>query len=146
MKWNVGTKISAGFGITLAIFVIVGAVSYRSVTKQTEAAAWVAHTREVQNQLTELLASLQDAETGQRGYVITGVESYLAPPNGPADANALTDGAAGAPAPSTTGTVAFNGDHSTGSAANTPAIWRQAACNFSALRAGCIRFILRSDR
>jgi methyl-accepting chemotaxis protein len=79
MKWNVGTKISAGFGITLAIFVIVGMVSYQSVTKQTEAASWVAHTREVQNQLTELLASLQDAETGQRGYVITGVESYLAP-------------------------------------------------------------------
>jgi methyl-accepting chemotaxis protein len=79
MKWNVGTKISVGFGITLAIFVIVGTVSYRSVTKQTEAADWVAHTREVQNQLTELLASLQDAETGQRGYVITGSESYLAP-------------------------------------------------------------------
>jgi methyl-accepting chemotaxis protein len=79
MKWNVGTKIGAGFGITLAIFVIVGTVSYRSVTKQTEAAAWVAHTREVQNQLTELLASMQDAETGERGYVITGSDSYLAP-------------------------------------------------------------------
>ena len=79
MRWNVGTKISAGFAITLAIFVIVGAVSYQSVTKQTEAAAWVAHTREVQNQLTLLLSNLQDAETGQRGYVITGVESYLTP-------------------------------------------------------------------
>jgi hypothetical protein len=31
----------------------------------------------------------------------------MAPPNGPADANALTDGAAGAPAPTTTGTVAL---------------------------------------
>jgi hypothetical protein len=31
----------------------------------------------------------------------------MAPPGGPADANALTDGAAGAPAPSTTGTVAL---------------------------------------
>jgi methyl-accepting chemotaxis protein len=79
MKWNVGTKISLGFAVTLAIFVIVGAVSYRSVTKQSEAAVWVAHTREVQTQLTELLSSLQDAETGQRGYVITGVEGYLAP-------------------------------------------------------------------
>jgi methyl-accepting chemotaxis protein len=79
MRWNVGTKISVGFGITLAIFVIVGAVSYQGVTKQTEAASWVAHTREVQNQLTQLLSNLQDAETGQRGYVITGVESYLAP-------------------------------------------------------------------
>jgi methyl-accepting chemotaxis protein len=79
MNWNVGTKITAGFGIALAIFVIVGTVAYRSVTQQTEAADWVAHTREVQNQLTQLLSSLQDAETGQRGYVITGVEGYLAP-------------------------------------------------------------------
>src|SRR5437899_240751 len=31
----------------------------------------------------------------------------MAPPNGPADANALTDGAAAAPAASTTGTVAL---------------------------------------
>jgi hypothetical protein len=31
----------------------------------------------------------------------------MAPPGGPADANALTEGAAGAPAPSTTGTVAL---------------------------------------
>jgi methyl-accepting chemotaxis protein len=79
MKWNVGTKIAVGFSVTLAIFVIVGAVSYESVTKQTEAATWVAHTREVQNQLTQLLSSLQDAETGQRGYVITGVDGYLTP-------------------------------------------------------------------
>jgi methyl-accepting chemotaxis protein len=79
MKWNVGTKITVGFSVTLAIFVIVGAVSYQSVTKQTEAAAWVAHTREVQNQLTQLMSSLQDAETGQRGYVITGVDGYLTP-------------------------------------------------------------------
>src|SRR5580692_11642240 len=79
MKWNVGTKIAVGFGIALAIFVIVGAVAYRSVTQQTEAADWVAHTRQVQTMLAELLTNLQDAETGQRGFVITGVESYLAP-------------------------------------------------------------------
>jgi methyl-accepting chemotaxis protein len=79
MKWNVGTKISVGFGIALAIFVIVGVVAYRSVTQQTEAADWVAHTREVQTVLAQLLSNLQDTETGQRGYVITGVESYLAP-------------------------------------------------------------------
>jgi methyl-accepting chemotaxis protein len=79
MKWNVGTKIGVGFGIALAIFVIVGAVAYRSVTQQTQAADWVAHTREVQTVLAQLLSNLQDAESGQRGYLITGVESYLAP-------------------------------------------------------------------
>jgi methyl-accepting chemotaxis protein len=79
MKWNVGTKIGVGFGLALVIFLVVGVVAYRSVTQQTEAEDWVAHTREVQNQLTQLLSNLQDAETGQRGYVITGVEGYLAP-------------------------------------------------------------------
>ena len=81
MKWNVGTKIGVGFGIALVIFTIVGTVAYRSVTQQTEAAAWVVHTQEVKNQLALLLSNMQDAETGQRGYVITGLDSYLAPYN-----------------------------------------------------------------
>ena len=79
MKWNVGTKIAVGFGIVMIIFVIVGAVAYRSVVRQTETANAVTHTYAVENELTQLLASLQDAETGQRGYLITGVDSYLAP-------------------------------------------------------------------
>jgi methyl-accepting chemotaxis protein len=79
MKWNVGTKIGAGFGLALAIFVIVGVVSYQAVIQQTEDAYWVTHTHEVQNELMQLLSSLKDAETGQRGYLITGVDRYLAP-------------------------------------------------------------------
>jgi len=79
MKWNVGTKIGAGFGVTLVIFVIVGIVSYRNVEQQTENSQWVAHTHEVIATITKVVAALQDAETGQRGYVITGDEAYLAP-------------------------------------------------------------------
>jgi methyl-accepting chemotaxis protein len=79
MKWNVGTKIAVGFAIVLIIFVIVGAVAYRSVGRQTETASAVTHSYAVENELTQLLASLQDAETGQRGYLITGTDSYLAP-------------------------------------------------------------------
>ena len=33
MKWTVGTKISVGFGLTLAIFLVVGIVAYRSVMR-----------------------------------------------------------------------------------------------------------------
>src|SRR3982750_1289122 len=81
MNWNVGTKIATGFGIALAIFVIVGMVSYRNVNQQAEDAAWVAHTNEVVATLDQILSSLLNAETGQRGYIITGDESYLAPYN-----------------------------------------------------------------
>ena len=40
---------------------------------------WVQHTLEVEVRLTDLLALAQDAETGQRGYLLTGDETYLAP-------------------------------------------------------------------
>lgn len=79
MKWNVGTKIAAGFGVTLVIFVIVGMVSWRNVDKTTEDAEWVAHTHEVLGSLSAVLGSLQDAETGERGYIITGDPDYLEP-------------------------------------------------------------------
>lgn len=40
---------------------------------------WVEHTLQVQKSLVGLLSSVQDAEIGQRGYVITGDDSYLQP-------------------------------------------------------------------
>ncbi|HTU67346.1 MAG TPA: CHASE3 domain-containing protein [Steroidobacteraceae bacterium] len=77
MKWNVGTKISAGFGITLLIFVIVGFVSWRNVQRTVEDSRWVAHTHEVIATLARVYAGVQQAETSSRGYVITGDESHL---------------------------------------------------------------------
>jgi diguanylate cyclase (GGDEF)-like protein len=40
---------------------------------------WVIHTHEVLNQSDKLLASMVDAETGQRGYLLTKDASYLEP-------------------------------------------------------------------
>ena len=40
---------------------------------------WVTHTHEVLTRLNSLLATLTDAETGERGYIITGDEHYLEP-------------------------------------------------------------------
>jgi signal transduction histidine kinase/CheY-like chemotaxis protein len=38
---------------------------------------WVQHTLEVQKQLGSLLSKVQDAETGVRGFILTGEDSYL---------------------------------------------------------------------
>jgi methyl-accepting chemotaxis protein len=81
MKWNVGTKLGAGFGFVLVIFVLVGVLSYRSAQEQVREAEWVAHTHNVLTGLTVLLSHMQDAETGQRGFVITGDDTYLQPFN-----------------------------------------------------------------
>ncbi|MEK6210806.1 MAG: CHASE3 domain-containing protein [Pseudomonadota bacterium] len=79
MKWNVGTKIAAGFGLAMAIFVMVGAVSYQSTTQLIEASNARRHTYDVLAQLAEVLSLLTDVQAGQRGYVITGEDAYLEP-------------------------------------------------------------------
>jgi methyl-accepting chemotaxis protein len=79
IKWNVGMKIGTGFGLALAILVAIGAVSYRSTEKLTDTAGWVAHTHQVLETLESVLSLVKDAETGQRGYLITGEERYLEP-------------------------------------------------------------------
>ena len=47
--------------------------------RQNRDAAAVQHTLTVQGHLTRVLSLLQDAETGQRGYLLTGNPAYLEP-------------------------------------------------------------------
>ena len=79
MKWNVGTKIGAGFGLALAIFLIVGTVSYRSTTQLIEASDARRRTYDVLAQVAEVRSLLTQVQAGQRGYVITGEDVYLEP-------------------------------------------------------------------
>jgi methyl-accepting chemotaxis protein len=85
MKWSIGNKIASGFGLALAVLLVVGAASYDSTTKLSSSADWVRHTHLVLTDLDELLSAMKDAETGQRGYVITGESRYLEPYNAARD-------------------------------------------------------------
>ena len=77
MKWSVGTKLAAAFGLVLVILVIVGSVSYRSTTQLVAAAEIRKHTYEVLLELQRLVSELREAETAQRGYLLTGQDAYL---------------------------------------------------------------------
>lgn len=79
MKWSVGAKIGAGFALALVLLCAIGVDSYLSTTRLIETADLVAHTNQVRFVLSEMLSLLKDAETGQRGYIVTGEESYLEP-------------------------------------------------------------------
>src|SRR6266478_5920314 len=80
MKWKMGNRmVLGGFGIAMAILVFVGWQSYRNTARFTEASEWRTHTYEVLRNLDETVARLVDAETGQRGYLLTGEEAYLEP-------------------------------------------------------------------
>jgi methyl-accepting chemotaxis protein len=85
MTWSIGKKIGSGFGLALVMLTVVGAVSYDSTTKLIASAGWVQHTHEVLNGLDDVLSAFKDAETGQRGYVITGEARYLEPYQGARD-------------------------------------------------------------
>ena len=54
-------------------------LSYRALEGSADSARRVTHTLEVVEQLQALLSTLQDAETGQRGFLLTGHEDYLVP-------------------------------------------------------------------
>jgi methyl-accepting chemotaxis protein len=78
-SWTFGRKIALGFGLSVLILLAVGAVAYRSTDVLIDNNANVAHSHHVLEDLSELLSLMKDAETGQRGFVITGDEAYLDP-------------------------------------------------------------------
>ncbi|WP_088185534.1 response regulator [Sphingobium sp. Z007] len=68
-----------GLALGLAFFIISGAVAYRNIQSLRESDGAIRHTHSVLMALDELLSATQDAETGQRGYLLTGAQAYLEP-------------------------------------------------------------------
>ncbi len=77
MKWSLERKIGMGFGLALLTLILGGVVSYRSTMRLITASDRVAHTHEVRAELEGALSGVENAETSQRGYIITGDDSYL---------------------------------------------------------------------
>src|SRR4028118_887838 len=61
------------------LLVIISFAIYKSFQSLSEKSAWVDHSHRVMYASEKLISSLKDAETGQRGYFITGDNSYLQP-------------------------------------------------------------------
>jgi PAS domain S-box-containing protein len=72
-------SVVGGFVILLAILLADAYVTKRQLDQQIETGLWVTHTRQVQLQISDVESLLKDAETGQRGFLYTGEEQYLAP-------------------------------------------------------------------
>src|SRR6185503_4839256 len=71
-----GLLVAAAFTVLL---LGIGLLNRSHVTRVEQAQSAVTHTYEVIAALSQTLASLVDAETGQRGFLITGEERYLGP-------------------------------------------------------------------
>ncbi len=68
-----------GLIIGLLFFFASASIAYLNVQSLRASDQAIRHTHNVLIALNELLSTAQDAETGQRGYILTGTSSYLEP-------------------------------------------------------------------
>ena len=80
-SWTFGKKIAAGFALSFLLLATIGGVAYRAIAMLTATSESVTHTHLVLEHVAQLLSLMKDAETGQRGFVITGDETFLEPYN-----------------------------------------------------------------
>src|SRR3979409_905489 len=68
-----------GFVIAVAAVAFIALLTYRSLQARSIAAQRVTHSLEVVGQLQSILSMGKDGETGERGFLLTGEETYLEP-------------------------------------------------------------------
>jgi len=69
----------AGFILAIMLLAVVAWIAYIRIAELQQATAGVRHTLLVRAEAEELLSLVKDAETGERGFIITGIPSYLSP-------------------------------------------------------------------
>jgi PAS domain S-box-containing protein len=72
------TAVLASAAVVLAGMVLLLLHDFK---RSQEAEYWVAHTYQVMNSAESVLSTMKDAETGERGFLLTGDETFLAPYN-----------------------------------------------------------------
>ena len=71
--------VNVGYGLALALLAANALLAYLDIRAIVRGNWWVEHTREVVAGLERAASTLKDAETGQRGYLLTGKDEYLKP-------------------------------------------------------------------
>jgi len=79
MTISLRRPVNAGLGSALVILLIIGGVSYWSVSGFLAASQARRQSYELRDGLSDVLRYLQDAETGERGFLLTGAQPYLVP-------------------------------------------------------------------
>src|SRR5512143_2961421 len=79
MKHALRVRLGLFFLVALGLLATVVVVSYHTIERFTAASDEAARTSRVLLQLERTLSAVQDVETGQRGFLLTGDAHYLAP-------------------------------------------------------------------
>jgi len=82
MKSSVKRNLLIGFGVSMLLLIVSSVASYNSIKGLINSIDQVNHTDSVIQTLESVLSTLKDAETGQRGFLLTSEEKFLEPYNG----------------------------------------------------------------
>jgi CHASE3 domain sensor protein len=80
MRWTIGKKLGAGFGITLLLILVFGIIVLVNTARVKGDFSSVAeHETPIITNAERLMKLVVDMETGQRGFILTGKEEFLEP-------------------------------------------------------------------
>jgi methyl-accepting chemotaxis protein len=79
--WTVSKKIGGVVAVGLIFLLVIGTIAYTNAKKMKEGSDEVVRSYQLLEEEAIVLSLLKDAETGQRGYLITGEARYLEPYN-----------------------------------------------------------------
>ncbi|WP_207532901.1 response regulator [Desertivirga arenae] len=85
MKSTATKNLQLGYGLSLLLLLLSSIASYISIQNLLDSSKQVDKTNEVIRELENTISILKDAETGQRGFLLTGIEEFLDPYNGAYD-------------------------------------------------------------
>ena len=67
------------FGVLAATLLLIGVAAWDRFNADQSARGWSQHSYQVLGGIQDLNLALREAESGQRGYLLTGKADYLAP-------------------------------------------------------------------
>lgn len=82
MRLNFTRNLQLGYGFSILILLIVGFFSYNTINNLLNSNNAVGHSTLVIQKLEQAISSMKDAETGQRGFLLTGKTAFLGPYKG----------------------------------------------------------------
>jgi len=85
MRTKLTRNLQIGLGLSLLLLIISSIASFVSIRNLLKSSELVDHSSQVVTRLESVMSTMKDAETGQRGFLLTAQQKFLEPYNGASD-------------------------------------------------------------
>ena len=77
LEWSLGRAATLAFIAALMLLLLINGMVHDAASEMLKSSSWAAHAQEVRFRNREVLVGLQSVQLGQRGYFITGRQTFL---------------------------------------------------------------------